>query len=89
MSVTEFVQQRYDDRVLPTVVFIHGGAFVGESVANVTPILRQMADAGALRVFALDYSLAWCARIGPCREARCVNRAGKSVRYTYQFWLQC
>lgn len=58
VSVTEFVQQQYDDQVLPAVVFIHGGAFVGGSVANVTPILQQMADAGALRVFALDYSLA-------------------------------
>lgn len=53
-----YVREDRKDEVLPTLIYVHGGAFYGGSMMAVDEIARAFADFGPYRVFNLEYSLA-------------------------------
>lgn len=53
-----YVRDDLKNRVLPAMIYVHGGAFYGGSMMAVDDIARAFADFGPYRVFNLEYSLA-------------------------------
>ena len=46
------------DQTLPSIIYVHGGAFYGGSMMAVDNIARALADKGSYQVFNLEYPLA-------------------------------
>ncbi|WP_334332918.1 alpha/beta hydrolase [Companilactobacillus sp. HBUAS59544] len=58
VKVREFVQKSCSNKVLPTLLFVHGGGFIGGSVDNVELPCEALADFGEVRVISVEYGLA-------------------------------
>lgn len=58
IKVREFVQKSCAQKDLPTILFVHGGGFIGGSVDNVELPCEALADFGEVRVISIEYGLA-------------------------------
>ena len=58
VPVRIYAQKVVKDETLPTVLFIHGGGFVGGDLDNVELPCEALADLGKIRIISVDYSLA-------------------------------
>ncbi|MBP2058252.1 acetyl esterase/lipase [Lactobacillus colini] len=53
-----YVRSDLQDKVLPALIYVHGGAFYGGSALAVDNVARALADFGPYRVYNLEYPLA-------------------------------
>lgn len=53
-----YVRTDLKDKVLPALIYVHGGSFYGGSMMAVNDIVRAFADMGPYRVFNLEYAWA-------------------------------
>jgi len=58
VPVRIYVQKSIKSEELPTIVFMHGGGFIGGNLDNVDFPCKALADLGKIRVVSVDYSLA-------------------------------
>lgn len=57
VKVRSYVQEDLQTKILPTILFIHGGGFIGGSLDNVEFPCEALADYGQVKVVSVDYGL--------------------------------